>query len=52
MRAFVTGAAGQVGRELVELLEARNRADDVIVAADRTMVDLADRDAEIGRAHV
>lgn len=48
MRAFVTGAGGQVGRELVELLHGRGRADDVIVAADRATVDLADRDAVLG----
>jgi len=48
VRAFVTGAAGQVGRELVELLEARNRSDDVIIAADHATVDLADRDAVLG----
>ncbi len=48
MRAFVTGAGGQVGRELVELLVARDRRDDVIVAADHATMDLADRDAVLG----
>jgi len=48
MRALVTGAGGQVGRELVELLHGRDRRDDVIVAADHAALDLADRDAVLG----
>ncbi len=48
MRAFVTGAGGQLGQELVQLLMARDRRDDVIVAADHATMDLADRDAVLG----
>jgi dTDP-4-dehydrorhamnose reductase len=42
MRVLVAGAAGQVGRELVELCE--QRGDDVI-AADHHALDVTDRDA-------
>ncbi len=44
MRALVTGAAGQVGREVVACLEARpGRAE--VIACDRSRLDLADRDS-------
>ncbi len=48
MRFFVTGAAGQVGQELVALLEARTQRNQQIIAVDRDQVDLADRDAVLG----
>ncbi len=48
MRFFVTGAAGQVGRELVALLEARPQRNQEIIAVDQAQMDLADRDAILG----
>ena len=45
MRVLVTGAAGQVGREVVAVCE---RAGDDVVAADRGVVDVTDRDAVLG----
>ena len=45
MRVLVTGAAGQVGREVVALCE---RAGDDVTAVDRTTVDVTDRDAVLG----
>jgi len=42
MRVLVTGAAGQVGRELVETCES---AGDEIVACDHASLDVLDRDA-------
>ena len=42
MRILVTGAGGQVGRELVELCEARG---DDVVAADHARLDATDREA-------
>jgi dTDP-4-dehydrorhamnose reductase len=40
MRVLVTGASGQLGRELVEVL-----ADHDVIAADHARLDVADRDA-------
>ncbi len=40
MRVLITGAAGQVGRELVEVF-----ADHQVIAADRTLLDVTDRDS-------
>lgn len=50
MRALVTGAAGQVGREVVAALEARNAVGhrDEVIACDRAALDLADRDSTLG----
>lgn len=45
MRVVVTGAAGQVGREVVAVCE---RAGDEVVAVDRATVDVTDRDAVLG----
>ena len=45
MRVLVTGAAGQVGREVVDVCE---RAGDDVVAVDRSAVDMTDRDAVLG----
>lgn len=50
MRVLVTGAAGQVGREVVAELERRGAARTKgpaleVVAADRARLDVADRDA-------
>ena len=45
MRVLVTGARGQVGREIVEVCE---RAGDDVVAVDRSAVDVTDRDAVLG----
>ncbi|MGK2949454.1 MAG: dTDP-4-dehydrorhamnose reductase, partial [Acidimicrobiales bacterium] len=42
MRVLITGAAGQLGSDLVRTCAA---AGDEVVAADRTVVDLGDRDA-------
>ena len=42
MKLLVTGAGGQVGRELVELCRARG---DDVVAADHAQLDAVDRDA-------
>ena len=41
MRIFVTGAGGQVGRELVELCE---RCGDDVIAADHGALEVTDRD--------
>ncbi len=45
MRVLVTGAAGQVGREVVAACE---RAGDEVVGVDRSTVDVTDRDAVLG----
>jgi dTDP-4-dehydrorhamnose reductase len=45
MRLLVTGAGGQLGQDFV--LHATERGDDV-VAADRAVVDVTDRDAVLG----
>ncbi len=42
MRILITGAAGQVGRELAELCE---RAGDEVIACGRSELDVSDRDA-------
>jgi dTDP-4-dehydrorhamnose reductase len=47
LRALVTGAAGQVGREVVASLERRGRHVEVI-ACGRAELDLADRDSVLG----
>ena len=43
MRVLITGAAGQLGRELVEVFEASGR--DEVIAADRQLLDLEDHAA-------
>lgn len=43
MRIFITGAGGQVGRELVDVF-----ADHDVIAADHHRLDVADRDAVLG----
>ncbi len=44
MRVLITGAGGQVGRELVEVFEA---AGDEVVGADLPVLDVADRDVTL-----
>lgn len=50
MRALVTGAAGQVGREVVAQFEARAATGhrDELVACDRAALDLGSRDSILG----
>lgn len=53
MRVLVTGAGGQVGREVVEVLtarQARNRRGPVleVIAADKSLLDVTDRDGVLG----
>jgi dTDP-4-dehydrorhamnose reductase len=45
MRVLVTGATGQLGRDLVRVCET---AGDEVIAADRTRLDVTDRDAVLG----
>lgn len=45
MRVVVTGAAGQVGRDVAAVCE---RAGDDVIAADRVALDVTDRDAVLG----
>ena len=45
MRVLVTGARGQLGRDLVDACE---RAGDDVIATDRSLLDIADRDAVLG----
>jgi dTDP-4-dehydrorhamnose reductase len=45
LRVLVTGAGGQLGRDVVASCE---QAGDVVVAADRTRLDVTDRDAVLG----
>jgi dTDP-4-dehydrorhamnose reductase len=45
MRVLVTGAAGQLGRDVVLACE---RAGDTVVGVDRSTVDVTDRDAVLG----
>jgi dTDP-4-dehydrorhamnose reductase len=45
LRVLVTGAGGQVGRDVVAACE---QADDDVIAVDRTRVDVTDRDAVLG----
>jgi dTDP-4-dehydrorhamnose reductase len=46
MRVFITGAGGQVGRELVALFEADDHHE--VIATDHTALDITDRDAVLG----
>lgn len=46
MRVLITGAAGQVGRELVATFEADGHHE--VIAADRSILDITDRDAVLG----
>ena len=45
MRVLVSGAAGQLGRDVVTVCEA---AGDDVLAADRATIDVADRDSVFG----
>src|ERR1700675_819494 len=45
MRVLVTGAAGQVGREVVAVSEA---AGDQVTACPRSVLDVTDRDSVLG----
>jgi dTDP-4-dehydrorhamnose reductase len=45
MRVLVTGAGGQLGRDVVAVCE---RAGDEVMAASRAVLDVADRDAVLG----
>ena len=45
MRVLVTGAGGQLGHDTVAACE---RAGDTVIAADRAVVDVTDRDAVLG----
>jgi dTDP-4-dehydrorhamnose reductase len=44
MRVMITGAAGQVGRELVDVFSADGHE---VIALDRSRLDIADRDATL-----
>lgn len=46
MRVLITGAAGQVGRELVAWFETAGHHE--VIACDRVAVDVADRDSVLG----
>jgi dTDP-4-dehydrorhamnose reductase len=53
MRVLVTGASGQVGREVVEVLSARQVGQRrgpalEVIGADRSLLDVTDRDAVLG----
>jgi dTDP-4-dehydrorhamnose reductase len=49
MRVLVTGAAGQLGRDVVRVCE---QAGDAVWAADRSVLDVTDRDAVLGAVTV
>lgn len=50
MRVLVTGAAGQLGREVTEVFNARPHHD--VIACDRTQLDLSSRDSVLSAVTV